>query len=114
MAATLAAGWMEPANSEPANSEPARAEPRVTRGTAPCVASLCAGLEWRSAEATREAAEQERLADWLESQSRVIGFWMERLAQSCGDAGLMAELARHRDWLSGMRMRLGQSGAAVA
>ena len=42
-----------------------------------------------------DTAETERLRDWLESQSTVMAFWMDRLVERADDV-LLARLASHR------------------
>lgn len=41
-----------------------------------------------------DLAENERLRDWLESQSSVLGFWMDRLTEK-GDDQLVSRLETH-------------------
>lgn len=48
-----------------------------------------------------DTAETERMRDWLESQSSVLGFWMERLVDQ-GNLDLMARLETHRRNLQGL------------
>lgn len=59
--------------------------------------------EWN---ARGDTANAERLRDWLESQSSVIGFWMDRVIEQ-GDTGLMARLEDHRKHLQGLIVQLG-------
>ncbi|MAK62642.1 MAG: hypothetical protein CMK09_16860 [Ponticaulis sp.] len=48
-----------------------------------------------------DEAQNERMRDWLESQTFVIGFWMDRLAEK-GDIRLLTRLADHRQHLQGL------------
>lgn len=41
-----------------------------------------------------DLAENERLRDWLESQSSVLGFWRDRLTAK-GDVQLVSKLESH-------------------
>lgn len=45
-----------------------------------------------------DLAENERLRDWLESQSSVLGFWMDRLTAK-GDDQLVSRLETHLEQL---------------
>ena len=48
-----------------------------------------------------DIAQSERLRDWLESQSSVLSFWMDRLIEQ-GDELMMARLEAHRNDLQGL------------
>lgn len=57
-------------------------------------------------QARGDTAQSERLRDWLESQSSVLGFWIDRLIES-GDAEMLGRLESHRRELQGLLVRLG-------
>ena len=48
-----------------------------------------------------DLAENERLRDWLESQSSVLGFWMDRLTAK-GDDQLVSRLETHLEQLDSL------------
>ena len=48
-----------------------------------------------------DIAQSERLKDWLETQSSVLNFWMDRLIEQ-GDELMMARLESHRKDLQGL------------
>jgi len=52
--------------------------------------------DWRSAEDAARAAERERLDDWLETQMRVAGWWLERVGTGQADAQLAEAINGHR------------------
>jgi hypothetical protein len=70
----------------------------------PATESACPG--WRSAEDTARAATREALADWLETQSRVLAFYMERVALEDADPALIHDLDAHRTWLQATSRRI--------
>jgi hypothetical protein len=53
-----------------------------------------------------DIAQSERLKDWLETQSSVLNFWMDRLIEQ-GDELMMARLESHRKDLQGLIGYLG-------
>lgn len=53
-----------------------------------------------------DMAQSERLRDWLESQTSVLGFWIDRMLES-GDADMLNQLEHHRNELQGLLVRLG-------
>jgi hypothetical protein len=55
-----------------------------------------AAEDWRSAEDAARAAEHERLRDWLETQMRVAGWWLERVGTGQADAELAEAINGHR------------------
>ncbi len=45
-------------------------------------------------------------ADWIESQSRVIGLWLDQLIAEGDDDELVSTLHRQQAWLEMIRQRL--------
>jgi len=44
--------------------------------------------------------------DWMETHSRIMGFWLERLIAEGGDQDMVAMIDRQRNWLELMQVRL--------
>ena len=45
-------------------------------------------------------------AEWLDSQSRIIGFWLDELIAEGDDDELISTLHRHEAWLNMVRQKL--------
>lgn len=48
------------------------------------------------------------LADWMETHTRILGFWMDRLIEDGDSEDLVSMLHRQHTWLALMQDRLGR------
>ncbi|MGH1421667.1 MAG: hypothetical protein ACRBEQ_07605 [Hyphomonas sp.] len=46
------------------------------------------------------------LADWMETQTRVMGFWLDRLIETDPESDLITMLHRQQSWMSLMHDRV--------
>lgn len=52
------------------------------------------------------ARRHEALKDWMETQTRVVGFWMDRLIEEGDSEDLISLLHRQYAWMAMMQDRL--------
>lgn len=52
------------------------------------------------------AVRHEALKDWMETQTRVLGFWMDRLIEEGDSEDLVSLLHRQHAWMAMMQDRL--------
>ena len=69
-------------------------------------AEMTERLDWRTAADTAAEADRVRMAEWLETQARVLGYWMARVCDDAGSVTLLEDLARHEEFITRMRQRL--------
>ncbi len=46
------------------------------------------------------------LSDWMETQTRVMGFWLDRLIETDPESDLITMLHRQQSWMSLMQTRV--------
>lgn len=85
-------------------SQPQRPLPAMS------IHALSARLEPFFDTAAQDAALREHALDWVESQARVLRFWLDRLAGEGGDPDMIALLEGQRQWLSEALGRLREGG----
>lgn len=50
------------------------------------------------------------LLDWMETHSRIMGFWLDRLIEDGDDGEVVTMLHRQQSWLNMMQDRLRREG----
>lgn len=55
-------------------------------------------------------ARREALLDWMETHSRIMGFWLDRLIEDGDDGEFVTMLHRQQSWLNMMQDRLRRKG----
>jgi len=72
----------------------------------------CTFDQFRQAAAGQGQASPRRRAalDWMESQSRVIGLWLDQLIAEGDNDELVSMLHRQQAWLDMMQARLAETG----
>ncbi|MDX1294281.1 MAG: hypothetical protein R3265_15810 [Hyphomonas sp.] len=53
-----------------------------------------------------EGARHEALRDWMETHTRILGFWMDRLIEDGDSEDIVSMLHRQQSWLAMMQDRL--------
>lgn len=51
-------------------------------------------------------ASQQALSNWMETQTRVMGFWLDRLLEDDADSELITMIHRHQSWMAMMQHRM--------
>ena len=51
-------------------------------------------------------ARHEALKDWMETHTRILGFWMDRLIEDGDSEDIVSMLHRQQSWLAMMQDRL--------
>lgn len=53
-----------------------------------------------------EGMRHEALRDWMETHTRILGFWMDRLIEDGDSEDIVSMLHRQQSWLAMMQDRL--------
>lgn len=57
-------------------------------------------------DSNRSEATHAAISDWMETQTRVMGFWLDRLIETDPDSDLITMLHRQQAWMSLMQDRV--------
>ena len=63
-----------------------------------------------SSEAAHPGSCRPAVLDWMETHSRVMGFWLDRLIAEGDESEMVSMLHRQQSWLEMMQVRLRREG----